>query len=475
MQGYKKDQFDKVRMSIGIHPEHFTWKLESGQCFEMPEVIMQYSCKGTNGMTNNFHDFFRKYILPSKWVEAERPVLINNWEATYFDFNDDKLVQIAEEASKLGIDMLVMDDGWFGHRNADNSSLGDWYVNEEKLKGGLKKLVDRVNALGMKFGIWFEPEMISPDSDLYRSHPEWALALDGREPGLCRTQYVLDFSRHEVVDYIYGRLHDILESANIEYVKWDMNRPIAEAASLSLPADRQGEVMHRHVLALYELQERLVNDFPDLLLENCSGGGARFDPGMLYYSPQIWCSDNADPVERLMIQEGTHLIYPLSTTGTHVADSPNHVNGRITPFDTRADVALTGTFGYELDITKIAEEDREQIPGQVEQYHKYNHLVQSGDYYRIASWSSEKPYDCWAVVSKDREEVLVTCVQVLASPNRNSYCMRLKGLDSEKLYCLEETGEIFGGDELMQCGILISGLSGDFQSKLFYFKSVETM
>lgn len=237
----QKDQFDKVRMSIGIHPEHFTWKLESGQCFEMPEVIMQYSCKGTNGMTNNFHDFFRKYILPSKWVEAERPVLINNWEATYFDFNDDKLVQIAEEASKLGIDMLVMDDGWFGHRNADNSSLGDWYVNEEKLKGGLKKLVDRVNALGMKFGIWFEPEMISPDSDLYRSHPDWALALDGREPGLCRTQYVLDFSRHEVVDYIYGRLHDILESANIEYVKWDMNRPIAEAASLSLPADRQGK------------------------------------------------------------------------------------------------------------------------------------------------------------------------------------------------------------------------------------------
>ncbi len=458
----QKDQFDKVRMSIGIHPEHFTWKLESGQCFEMPEVIMQYSCKGTNGMTNNFHDFFRKYILPSKWVEAERPVLINNWEATYFDFNDDKLVQIAEEASKLGIDMLVMDDGWFGHRNADNSSLGDWYVNEEKLKGGLKKLVDRVNALGMKFGIWFEPEMISPDSDLYRSHPEWALALDGREPGLCRTQYVLDFSRHEVVDYIYGRLHDILESANIEYVKWDMNRPIAEAASLSLPADRQGEVMHRHVLALYELQERLVNDFPDLLLENCSGGGARFDAGMLYYSPQIWCSDNADPVERLMIQEGTHLIYPLSTTGTHVADSPNHVNGRITPFDTRADVALTGTFGYELDVTRIAEEERNLIPAQIEKYKKYRNLIQTGDYYRIASFRENGRYDSYMVVSKDKNKAVLVYVQVVTDSNVLNKKIKLCGLAPDKKYIVDDMEYL--GSTLMNVGYIMKPLRGDFQS-----------
>lgn len=458
----QKDQFDKVRASIGINPEHFCWKLEGGQEFEMPEVIMQYTCKGTNGMTNNFHNFFRKYILPPRWTDAERPVLINNWEATYFDFNDDKLVQIAEEASKLGIEMLVMDDGWFGHRNLDNSSLGDWYVNEEKIKGGLKKLVDRVNALGMKFGIWFEPEMISPDSDLYREHPEWALALDGREPGLCRTQYVLDFSRHEVVDYIYSRLYEILKSANIEYVKWDMNRPLAEAASLSLPADRQGEVLHRHVLALYELQERLVTDFPDLLLENCSGGGARFDAGMLYYSPQIWCSDNADPVERLMIQEGTHLIYPLSTTGTHVADSPNHVNGRVTPFDTRADVALTGTFGYELDVTRIAEEERNLIPAQIEKYKKYRHLVQTGDYYRIASFRENGRYDSYMVVSKDKDKAVLIYVQVVTDSNVLTKKLKLYGLAPDKKYNID--GVEYLGSTLMNVGYIMKPLRGDFQS-----------
>ncbi|MFG6392773.1 MAG: alpha-galactosidase [Lachnospiraceae bacterium] len=458
----QKDQFGKVRATIGINPERFTWKLENGQEFVMPEVIMQYTCKGTNGMTNNFHDFFRKYLLPQKWAEAERPVLINNWEATYFDFDDDKLVQIAEEASKSGIEMLVMDDGWFGHRNADNSSLGDWYVNEEKIKGGLKNLVDRVNALGMKFGIWFEPEMISPDSDLYREHPDWALALDGREPGLCRTQYMLDFSRHEVVDYIYGRLYNILKSANIEYVKWDMNRPIAEAASLSLPADRQGEVMHRHVLALYELQERLVTDFPDLLLENCSGGGARFDAGMLYYSPQIWCSDNADPVERLMIQEGTHLLYPLSTTGTHVADSPNHVNGRVTPFDTRADVALTGTFGYELDITKIDKKERELIPAQIEKYKKYRYLVQTGDYYRLASFAENGRYDSYMVVSKDKSQAVLIYVQVVTDSNVLTKKLKLYGLEPGKKYIID--GVEYLGSTLMNVGYIMKPLRGDFQS-----------
>ena len=458
----QKDQFDKVRACIGINPERFCWKLEAGQEFEVPEVIMQYTCKGINGMTINFHDFFRQYILPEKWVDAKRPVLINNWEATYFDFDDDKLVQIAKEASKLGIEMLVMDDGWFGHRNADNSSLGDWYVNEEKLKGGLKKLVDRVNALGMKFGIWFEPEMISPDSDLYRKHPEWALAFDDREPGLCRTQYMLDFSRHEVVDYVYSKLYEILKSANIEYVKWDMNRPIAEAASLSLPSDRQGEVMHRHVLALYELQERLVTDFPDLLLENCSGGGARFDAGMLYYSPQIWCSDNADPIERLMIQEGTHLIYPLSTTGTHVADSPNHVNGRVTPFDIRADVALTGTFGYELDVTRILKEERDMIPAQIEKYKKYRHLIQTGDYYRIASFRENSRYESYMVVSKDKNKAVLIYVQVITDSNVLSRKLKLYGLEPDKEYVIDD--EKYLGSTLMNVGYIMKPLRGDFQS-----------
>ncbi len=458
----QKDHFGKVRASIGINPERFCWKLGSGDAFEAPEVIMQYTCEGTNGMTRNFHDFFRKYILPSKWVDAEKPVLINNWEATYFDFDDEKLVQIAEEASRLGIEMLVMDDGWFGHRNSDNNSLGDWYVNEEKLKGGLKKLVDRVNALGMKFGIWFEPEMVSPDSDLYREHPDWILALDGREPGLCRTQYVLDLSRQEVVDYVYGMIYKVLKSANIEYVKWDMNRPIAEAASLPLPADRQGEVTHRHVLAVYELQERLTKDFPDLLLENCSGGGARFDAGMLYYSPQIWCSDNADPVERLMIQEGTHLVYPLSTTGTHVADSPNHANGRITPFNTRADVALTGTFGYELDVTRIAKEERDMIPAQIEKYKKYRHLIQTGDYYRIASFRENGRYDSYMVVSKDKDKAVLVYVQVVTDSNVLTKKLKLYGLCPGKKYVVD--GAEYLGSTLMNVGYIMKPLRGDFQS-----------
>ena len=468
-------QYDQVRAVMGINAWQFSWQLLPSESFQAPEVVLVYSDEGLGKMSRSLHDFYRNHMIRSPYVFKKRPILINNWEATYFNFNTEKLLYIAREAKKAGIEMLVMDDGWFGKRNNDNCSLGDWVVNEEKITTGLKDLVDKVNEIGLEFGIWFEPEMVSPDSDLFREHPDWAIGIVGRERTQSREQYVLDLSRQEVVDHVYECVAKILRSANIAYVKWDINRQLCDVGSAVLPQNQQGELFHRYVLGVYQLQERLITEFPDLLLENCSGGGARFDPGMIYYSPQIWCSDDTDAMERLRIQEGTALIYPLSCMGAHVSDCPNHILNRVTPFSTRGNVALAGTFGYELDITKIAEEDREQIPGQVEQYHKYNHLVQSGDYYRIASWSSEKPYDCWAVVSKDREEVLVTCVQVLASPNRNSYCMRLKGLDSEKLYCLEETGEIFGGDELMQCGILISGLSGDFQSKLFYFKSVETM
>lgn len=468
-------QYDQVRAVMGINAWQFSWQLLPSESFQAPEVVLVYSDEGLGKMSRRLHDFYRNHMIRSPYVFKKRPILINNWEATYFNFNTEKLLDIAREAKKSGIEMLVMDDGWFGKRNNDNCSLGDWVVNEEKITTGLKDLVDKVNEIGLEFGIWFEPEMVSPDSDLFREHPDWAIGIVDRERTQSREQYVLDLSRQEVVDYVYECVAKILRSANIAYVKWDMNRQLCDMGSAVLPQNQQGELFHRYVLGVYQLQERLVTEFPELLLENCSGGGARFDPGMIYYSPQIWCSDDTDAMERLRIQEGTALIYPLSCMGAHVSDCPNHVLNRVTPFSTRGNVALAGTFGYELDITKIAEEDREQIPGQVEQYHKYNHLVQSGDYYRIASWNSEKPYDCWAVVSKDREEVLVTCVQVLASPNRHSYCMHLKGLDSEKQYCLEETGEIFGGDELMQCGILISGLSGDFQSKLFYFKAVETM
>ena len=461
-------QFDTVRAMVGINPEDFCWKLEQGEEFQAPEVVMVHSCEGIGMMSRNFHDLFRNHLIRGEYKDKKRPILINNWEATYFDFNTEKLIAIAKQASELGIEMLVMDDGWFGHRNDDNSSLGDWFVNEAKLPGGLKYLVDEVNKLGMKFGIWFEPEMISPDSELYKEHPDWAIAIPGRTAGLCRNQYVLDLSRQEIVDYVYGRLSEILHSANIEYVKWDMNRQLADMGSIGLPADRQGELFHRYVLGVYQLQERLITEFPHLLLENCSGGGARFDPGMLYYSPQIWCSDDTDAIERLEIQEGTALVYPLSTMGAHVSDCPNHTVGRVTPFETRGYVALAGTFGYELDVTKIPEEDRKMIPDQVAMYHKYNDLVRSGDYYRIASYSENHKYDCYMVVSKDQSEALVTFIQVMMRPNYHSRNIRLKGLDPQKQYRIEGEDRLYSGEALMYAGIQVQNPWGDFRGKLIH-------
>ena len=399
----EKSQFESIRVTMGINAEDFCWKLKQGQCFTAPEVVLTFSSEGMGNMTRNLHDFYRDHMIRSKYTHIKRPILINNWEATYFDFNTEKLLSIAKRASELGIEMLVMDDGWFGHRNDDSTSLGDWFVNEEKITGGLKYLVDEVNKLGLKFGIWMEPEMISPDSKLYEQHPDWAIAVPGRTATLSRNQYVLDLSRKEVRDYVYDMISNILHSANIEYVKWDMNRQLSDMGSYELPADRQGELYHRYVLGVYELQERLITEFPDLLLENCSGGGARFDPGMLYYSPQIWCSDDTDAVERLKIQEGTALMYPLSAMGAHISVCPNHTVGRNTPFETRGNVALTGTFGYELDITKIPEKDQEMIPQQVQMYHKYNDLVREGDYYRIASYRENHEFDCYLVAAKDKK------------------------------------------------------------------------
>lgn len=465
----QSDQFDQVRMIMGIHPTDFTWKLNPGESFQAPEVVMVYSNKGLGQMTRNLHDFYRKHLIRSPYKDKKRPILINNWEATYFDFNTEKLIAIAKKASELGIEMLVMDDGWFGNRFDDNRALGDWQVNEEKLTGGLKHLVEEVNKLGMKFGIWFEPEMISPDSDLYRAHPDWAIAIPGREPSLCRNQYVLDLCRKEVRDYAYECVAGILRSANIEYVKWDMNRQLSDMGSAYLPADRMGELYHRYVLAVYEMQERLMQEFPQLLLENCSGGGARFDPGMLYYSPQIWCSDDTDAIERLKIQEGTAMLYPLSTMGAHVSDCPNHTVGRVTPFETRGYVALAGTFGYELDVTKIPEEDRQMIPKQAAMYHKYNDLVREGDYYRIASYAENHYFDCYGVVSKDKKEALYTFVQVLNRPNYHSRRICFQGLDPEKRYRLEGEDGIYSGELLMNAGMNIQNLWGDFKGRLLHF------
>ena len=476
----EENQFGSIRVMMGIHPENFCWKLMPGENFQAPEVICMYSAEGIGGMTRNFHDLYRNHLIRGIYKDKKRPILINNWEATYFNFNTEKLLEIARQASGLGIEMLVMDDGWFGHREDDNTSLGDWQVNETKLEGGLKHLVEEVNKLGMKFGIWFEPEMISPDSDLYRQHPDWAIQIPGRVGSLSRNQYVLDLTRKEVRDHVYDMVAAVLHSANIEYVKWDMNRQLSDLGSYGLPADRQGELLHRQVLAVYEMQDRLTKEFPNLLLENCSGGGARFDPGMLYYSPQIWCSDDTDAVERLSIQAGTAMIYPLSTMGAHVSDCPNHTVGRTTPFETRGYVALAGTFGYELDVTKIPQEDRDSIPGQVAMYHKYNDLVREGDYYRIAHYAENHFFDCYEVVAKDKSEALVTYIQVLGRANCHSRRIRIPGLAPDKTYVIENAAEWpelkqteYGGDALHYAGIQVPPLAGDFRGRLLHLIAKE--
>ncbi len=463
-------QFDTVRMVMGINSDEFSWNLGQTESFQSPEVVMTYSHNGLGTMTRNLHDFYRRHLIRD--IKKKRPLLINNWEGTYFDFDTDKLLDIARHAKKDGIEMLVMDDGWYGKRNADNSSLGDWIVNEQKIKGGLKYLVDTVRKIGLDFGIWFEPEMISPDSDLYRAHPNWAIQIRGRDATQSRQQWVLDLSNPEVVDYIYESVASILRSCDITYVKWDMNRELCDMGSAYLDKEHQQELFHRYVLGVYELQDRLTREFPHLLLENCSGGGARYDLGMLYYSPQIWCSDDTDAIERLMIQEGTALIYPLSTIGAHVSICPNHSVGRVTPLETRGDVALLGTFGYELDITQLDESEHEIVKKQIQTYHKYHEIISDGDYYRIASYASNHHYDCYMVVSKDKKEALVTYVQVKAIANAKAKKLRLQGLEATSSYRLEGTDEVYSGDILMKAGFIFRDLRGDYVSRLYHFVRV---
>lgn len=464
---------DSLRMTMGINPDGFEWVLAPGESFETPETVLVYSGEGIGKMTRCFHDLYRNHLIRSVYLHQKRPILINNWEGTYFDFDDDKLVDIAREAGKLGIEMFVMDDGWFGKRDNDESGLGDWIANKKKLKDGVEGLAARVNAEGMKFGIWFEPEMVSPDSELFRAHPDWAIQVPGRTITMQRHQYVLDMTRQDVRDYIYECVAKVLRSANISYVKWDMNRPLADIGSFALESEQMGEFYHRYVLGVYELQERLMQEFPELLLENCSGGGGRFDPGMLYYSPQIWTSDNMDPIDRLAIQEGTALIYPLSTMGAHVCVCPNHTTGRSTPLKTRANVALTGTFGYELDITKLTVEEKEQVAFFNTLYHKYNEIYREGDYYRIASGRENKIYDCWQVVSKDKSECLMTYVQIRFISRSKSVRLLLEGLKSEAKYRLEGTDNVYTGEMLMHAGYLQNMLFGEYESKLLHFCEVK--
>lgn len=443
------DGYGGTRFLMGINPETFGWKLEAGESFSAPEAVMVYSPDGIGEMSRIFHRLYAKHLIRGKWKNIKRPLLINNWEATGMDFDGDTIVSFAAKAKELGIEMLVMDDGWFGNRNDDRSSLGDWQVNEEKLGGTLADLIGRINALGLKFGIWYEPEMISRDSNLYRAHPDWCLHVPDREKSIGRHQYVLDYSRQDVRDYIFNEMYKVLSVNKVDYLKWDFNRNLTEVGSAILPADRQKEVFHRYVLGTYEVMDRLTKAFPDMLIENCSGGGGRFDPGMLYFSPQIWTSDNTDPIERLAIQFGTSMCYPASTMGAHVSAS------RRTGYDTKGNVALWGSFGYELNPNKYTEEDAELVRAQVAEYHKYYDVIHFGDLYRLISPFENAFRAAWMFVSEDKSEALVTSV-VMRESYDDAFCLKLKGLDPEKYYRDEETGEIYSGALLMNAGLCLT-------------------
>lgn len=440
------DGFGCTRLVAGINPEGFSWYLQPGEEFYSPEVVMVYTDQGLGEMSRIYHRLYSNNLVRGKWKKEKRPLLINNWEGTGMNFDHDKLVSFAHHAKDIGLEMLVMDDGWFGKRDNDKSSLGDWVVAEYKLQKGLSGLIKEVNDCGLKFGIWFEPEMISPDSDIYRAHPDWCLHTEGRPNSIARTQYVMDYSRKDVRDHVYGMMYEILSNNNIDYVKWDFNRNLTEVSCAKLPKERQGEVFHRFVLGTYEIMERLVTDFPHILLENCSGGGGRFDPGMLYYSPQIWTSDNTDPIERLTIQYGTSLCYPTSTMGAHVSAC------RRTGYETKMNVALWGSFGYELDPDKLTEDEINEIKSQIALYHKYYDVIHYGDLYRLITPFENEFRVAWQQVSEDKNEALVTVVYIKQAYDQ-FFMLRLKGLDKNKIYTDTETGKKYSGAYLMNAGL----------------------
>ena len=468
-----KDSFDGVRFIMGINHEDFNWLLEPGEKFVAPEVVMVYSDKGIGHMSRTFHKLYSKHLCKSEWMTKKRPILINNWEGTYFKFDADKLCAIAEKASKLGVELFVLDDGWFGARNHDRAGLGDWQVNEEKLGCSMGELAKRINGFGMKFGLWFEPEMVNPDSDLYRAHPDWVVRIDGRPMSLGRNQLLLDFSRKEVRDYIFDSMAEVLDNANIEYVKWDYNRNFTEVGSAVLPRERQKEVLHRYMLGLYEFLDKFVERYPHILLEGCSSGGGRFDPAMLYYSPQFWTSDCSDAAERLFIQHGTSMCYPTSTMGAHVSAVPNHQTKRITSFETRGNVALSGTFGYELDATKFTDEECEAVKSQCEEYHKLYDVIHYGELYRlITPYDGDRSAYAWEYVSEDKNEVLLTYVLLFSRPRvRRQVC--LKGLDPNKTYRDQETGRTYKGSTLMNAGLNFVKFEGDYNSLKVHFKAID--
>ena len=466
------DMYENARAQIGINPFDFTWFLKSKEEFIAPEAVLVYSNEGLTGMSHIYNCLYGKRLCKGKYRDEVRPILINNWEATYFDFNETKIKEIAREATNLGMELFVLDDGWFGKRDDDNSSLGDWFVNEEKLKGGLNKLATEINEMGLQFGLWFEPEMVSPISELYKEHPDWCIHIPGRNRSEARRQLILDYSREDVCNYIIEKISEVLSSAPISYVKWDMNRNMSEIGSAKLPANRQREVAHRYILGLYKVLEEITTRFPDVLFESCSGGGGRFDPGMLYYMPQTWTSDNTDAIERLKIQFGTSMVYPNASIGCHVSAVPNHQVDRITPIETRGVVAMSGNFGYELDITKLPESEKEIIKEQVKLYKEIRETIQFGKCYRLSS-PFENNDVAWMFISKDCEEIIVSFVRTLAKPNSKFISLKLVGLDESSKYEILGENIIVGGDELMNIGLNVPELKGDYQAKMWRLKKVK--
>ncbi|MGN1020543.1 MAG: alpha-galactosidase [Aristaeellaceae bacterium] len=461
--GADVDEQGAVRLLMGLNDRHFRWTLQAGEAFHVPEAALVYSDRGLDGMSAQFHTLCREHIVRGRYAHAPRPILLNNWEATYFNFDEDKLVRIAEKAAEMGIELFVLDDGWFGRRDDDATSLGDWKVDGRKLPHGLKRVVDRVHAMGMRFGLWFEPEMISPESDLYRAHPDWAMQIAGREPIQGRNQLILDLSREDVCDFVYHAVADILRENGIDYVKWDMNRNFSNVGSVTLPAARMPELPHRYMLGLYSVLERLQADFPEVLFESCASGGGRFDLGMLYYMPQTWCSDNTDAVSRCRIQYGTSMVFPPFAMGAHISAVPNHQTGRVTPLMTRANVAMSGCFGFELDLNLLTGDELAQVRQAVSRVKRLRETLLYGDFHRLLS-----PFDghdtAWITVSADQREAVLMAVRDLAQPNASPLLVRLAGLDPRLQYRVEETGEVYGGDELTYSGYGIAFPQGDAAS-----------
>lgn len=476
------DQFDTTRVLIGINPDEFGWKLNSGDSFQTPEVIFSYTDNGFNALSQQLGAFYAQHLINPHFAHQERPILINNWEATFMDFTEDKLMPIVERAKELGIEMFVLDDGWFGHRDDDRSSLGDWFVDEKKFNHGIAGFAKRVHDLDMKFGLWFEPEMISIDSKLYQTHPEWMIKTPGRGQTPGRHQFVLDMSRKEVVDYLFGLMSHIIQDAKLDYIKWDMNRNITEMYGADLPADQQLEFSHRYILGVYDLYDRLTKAFPDVLFESCASGGGRFDLGMMYYAPQAWCSDDTDAVERIKIQDGTSYGYTPSMWGAHVSAVPNDQVGRLTSIDMRAKVAYFGAFGYELDVTELSDEEQATIKQQVAFYKQYRKLFQFGTFYRLETPDTSDNVYGWETVSPDKQTAIGIRYQILNGANPAYIRYYFKGLDPERRYTVNDGSEVFSGAELMNAGYFVPRVMNrlqspkvpsDFHADMFIVKAVD--